>query len=60
MPKKAERLLDSAGRPPHLVDPNAAPLEQRGEAGALPEFRADDEDRENAGDYGPQQLDAAE
>lgn len=63
MAKEAERLLDSAGwlpEPLRLVDRNAAPVDQKGEAGPLPEFLADDEDRENAGDDGPQQLDAAE
>ncbi|WP_167771687.1 ParB/RepB/Spo0J family partition protein [Bradyrhizobium niftali] len=63
MAKEAERLLDGSGwlpEPLRLVDPNAAPVEQEGEAGSLPEFLADDEDQENASDDDPQQLDAAE
>ncbi len=35
-------------------------MEQESEAGPLPEFLADEEDQENAGDDDPQQLDAAE
>ncbi|RXH42713.1 ParB/RepB/Spo0J family partition protein [Bradyrhizobium zhanjiangense] len=61
MAKEAERLLDGSGwlpEPLRLVDPDAAPVAQEGEAGPLPEFLADDEDRENAGD--DPQLDAAE
>ncbi|UWU86126.1 ParB/RepB/Spo0J family partition protein [Bradyrhizobium yuanmingense] len=63
MAKEAERLLDGSGwlpEPLRLVDPDAAPVAQEGEAGPLPEFLADDEDRENAGEDDPQQLDAAE
>jgi ParB family chromosome partitioning protein len=63
MAKEAERLLDGSGwlpEPLRLVDPDAASLEQEGEAGPLPEFLADDEDQENASDNDPQQLDAAE
>ncbi|MDF0492719.1 ParB/RepB/Spo0J family partition protein [Bradyrhizobium yuanmingense] len=63
MAKEAERLLDGSGwlpEPLRLVDLNAAPGEQKGEAGPLPEFLADEEDPENAGDDDPQQLDAAE
>lgn len=62
MAKEAERLLDGSGwlpEPLRLVDPDAAPMEQEGEAGQLPEFLADEEDPENAGDDDPQQLDAA-
>ncbi|WP_164940505.1 ParB/RepB/Spo0J family partition protein [Bradyrhizobium zhanjiangense] len=61
MAKEAERLLDGSGwlpEPLRLVDPDAAPVAQEGEAGPLPEFLADDEDQENAGD--DPQLDAAE
>ena len=63
MAKEAERLLDGSGwlpEPLRLVDLNAAPVEQEGGAGPLPEFLADEEDPENAGDDDPQQLDAAE
>ncbi|MCP3387724.1 ParB/RepB/Spo0J family partition protein [Bradyrhizobium sp. CCGB12] len=63
MAKEAERLLDGSGwlpEPLRLVDPGASPVEQEGEAAALPEFLADEEDPENAGDDDPQQLDAAE
>ena len=63
MAKEAERLLDGSGwlpEPLRLVDPDAASGEQESEAGRLPEFLADDEDRENAGEDDPQQLDAAE
>ncbi|QHP73603.1 ParB/RepB/Spo0J family partition protein [Bradyrhizobium sp. LCT2] len=63
MAKEAERLLDGSGwlpEPLRLVDPSASSVEQEGETGPLPEFLADDEDRENAGDDDPQQLDAAE
>ncbi|WP_035711687.1 ParB/RepB/Spo0J family partition protein [Bradyrhizobium genomosp. I (2014)] len=63
MAKEAERLLDGSGwlpEPLRLVDSDAAPVAQESEAGMLPEFLADDEDRENAGDDDPQQLDAAE
>lgn len=63
MAKEAERLLDGSGwlpEPLRLVDPSVSSVEQAGEAGPLPEFLADDEDREYAGDDDPQQLDAAE
>ncbi|ANW00817.1 ParB/RepB/Spo0J family partition protein [Bradyrhizobium icense] len=63
MAKEAERLLDGSGwlpEPLRLVDPAASPAEEESEAGSLPEFLADDEDRENASDDDPQQLDAAE
>ena len=63
MAKEAERLLDGSGwlpEPLRLVDVTASPAEEEGEAGSLPEFLADDEDRENASDDDPQQLDAAE
>ncbi|WP_409190620.1 ParB/RepB/Spo0J family partition protein [Bradyrhizobium sp. RDM4] len=63
MAKEAERLLDGSGwlpEPLRLVDPNAASGEQESEAGPLPEFLAEDEDQDNAGDDDPQQLDAAE
>ncbi|MDI4238641.1 ParB/RepB/Spo0J family partition protein [Bradyrhizobium sp. Arg237L] len=63
MAKEAERLLDGSGwlpEPLRLVDPDAVPVGQEGEAGALPEFLADEEDQENACDDDPQQLDAAE
>ena len=63
MAKEAERLLEGSGwlpEPLRTVDSSASSAEDEGEAGALPEFLADDEDRENAGDDDPQQLDAAE
>jgi ParB family chromosome partitioning protein len=63
MAKEAERLLDGSGWLPEalrLVDPNAAAVEQKGDAGSLPEFLADEEDQETVGDEDPQQLDAAE
>ncbi|EIG61274.1 ParB/RepB/Spo0J family partition protein [Bradyrhizobium sp. WSM1253] len=63
MAKEAERLLDGSGwlpEPLRLVDPDAASGEQESEAGALPEFLGEDEDRDNASDDDPQQLDAAE
>ncbi|GMO10741.1 ParB/RepB/Spo0J family partition protein [Bradyrhizobium ottawaense] len=56
MAKEAERLLDGSGwlpEPLRLVDPDAAPVGQEGEAGRLPEFLADDEDQENASDDDP-------
>jgi len=46
--------------PLRLVDPNAAQVEQEGDAGSLPEFLVDEEDEEAVGDEDPQQLDAAE
>ncbi|MGY8632115.1 ParB/RepB/Spo0J family partition protein [Bradyrhizobium sp. 14AA] len=63
MAKEAERLLDGSGwlpEPLRLVDHDAAPVAQEGEAGPLPEFLADEEDQETASDDDPQQLDAAE
>ncbi|WP_029082551.1 ParB/RepB/Spo0J family partition protein [Bradyrhizobium sp. th.b2] len=63
MAKEAERLLDGSGwlpEPLRLVDPNAASGEQGSEAGPLPEFLGEDEDRDNANDDDPQQVDAAE
>jgi ParB family chromosome partitioning protein len=63
MAKEAERLLDGAGwlpEPLRLVDLAALPAGQEGEAGPLPEFLADDEDRESASDDDRPQLDAAE
>jgi len=63
MAKEAERLLDGSGwlpEPLRLVDSNAAPVEQEGEAGRLPEFLAHEEDPANGSDEDPQQLDAAE
>ncbi|MDH6264562.1 DNA-binding protein [Bradyrhizobium sp. BR13661] len=63
MAKEAERLLDGSGwlpEPLRLVDLNAAPVEQEGESGSLPEFLAGEEDQETAGDEDPRQLDAAE
>ena len=61
MAKEAERLLDGSGwlpEPLRLVDPAASPAEEEGEAGPLPDFLADEEEGENAGDDDPQQLDA--
>lgn len=52
MAKEAERLLDGAGwlpEPLRLVDVTSA-QEQHGEAGPLPEFLADDEDRDGVSD----------
>ncbi|MBB4263774.1 hypothetical protein GGD64_007845 [Bradyrhizobium sp. CIR3A] len=46
--------------PLRLLDSDLEPVEREGEAGSLPEFLADEEDPENAGDDDPQQLDAAE
>jgi ParB family chromosome partitioning protein len=64
MVKEAERLLDGSGwlpEPLRLVDVASEPAEQEGEAGPLPEFLSDDEEREAAADEDrPQQLDAAE
>ena len=62
MAKEAERLLDDSGwlpEPLRLVDVTSA-QEQDGEAGPLPEFLADDEDRDSATDDDRPQLDAAE
>ncbi|WP_354133374.1 ParB/RepB/Spo0J family partition protein [Bradyrhizobium sp. RT9a] len=63
MANEAERLLDGSGwlpEPLRLVDPNAASGEQESEAGPLPEFLGENEDRDNASDDDQQQLDAAE
>ena len=63
MAKEAERLLDGVGwlpEPLRLVDVTAVASEQEGEAGPLPEFLADDEDRDSASDDDRPQLDAAE
>jgi ParB family chromosome partitioning protein len=64
MAKEAERLLDGSGWLPEslrLVDVASEPAEQESEAGSLPEFLSDDEEREPAADEDrPQQLDAAE
>ncbi|WP_272878868.1 hypothetical protein, partial [Rothia nasisuis] len=57
MAKEAERLLDGSGwlpEPLRLVDPAASPAEEEGEAGPLPDFLADEEEGENAGDDDPQ------
>jgi ParB family chromosome partitioning protein len=62
MAKEAERLLDGAGwlpEPLRLVD-LASAQEQDSEAGPLPEFLADDEDRDSASDDDRPELDAAE
>ena len=62
MAKEAERLLDGVGwlpEPLRLVDVTSA-QEQDGEAGPLPEFLTDDEDRDSASDDDRPQLDAAE
>jgi ParB family chromosome partitioning protein len=64
MAREAERLLDGSGwlpEPLRLVDVASVPTESEGEAGPLPEFLSDDEEREPAPDEDrPQQLDAAE
>jgi ParB family chromosome partitioning protein len=63
MAKEAERLLDGSGwlpEPLRLIDSSPSSVQPDGEAGQLPEFLADEEDPENAGDEDPQQLDAAE
>ncbi|OPZ00032.1 hypothetical protein A5906_23675 [Bradyrhizobium sacchari] len=63
MRKEAARLLDGSGwlpEPPRSVDSSASSVEQESDAGKLPEFLADDEDREAAGNDDPQQLEAAE
>ncbi|MCJ9700833.1 ParB/RepB/Spo0J family partition protein [Bradyrhizobium sp. SHOUNA76] len=63
MAKEAERLLDGSGwlpEPLRLVDSSPSSVEPEGEAGPLPEFLANEEDPENAGEDDPQQLDAAE
>jgi len=65
MAKEAERLLDGSGWLPEplrlLVDGASEPVQQEGEAGPLPEFLSDEEERENTADEDrPQQLDAAQ
>jgi ParB family chromosome partitioning protein len=64
MAKEAERLLAGSGwlpEPLRLVDVASKPAEAEGEAGPLPEFLSDDEEREPAADEDrPQHLDAAE
>ncbi len=63
MAKEAERLLDGSGwlpEPLRLVDVASAPVELEAEAGPLPEFLSDDEEREAAADEDRPQLDAAE
>ena len=62
MAKEAERLLDASGwlpEPLRLVEVTSA-QQQDGEAGPLPEFLADDEDRDSASDDERPELDAAE
>ena len=63
MAKEAERLLDGSGwlpEPLRLVDVAPVPAEQEGEAGALPEFLSDDEERDVAADDDRPQCQAAE
>jgi ParB family chromosome partitioning protein len=63
MAREAERLLEGSGwlpEPLRLVDVASAPADQDGEAGPLPEFLSDDEEREAAADKDRPQLDAAE
>jgi len=63
MAKEAERLLDGSGwlpEPPRLIDVAPAPAEQDGEAGPLPEFLVNEEERGVAADDDRPQLDAAE
>ncbi|MBU6464266.1 MAG: ParB/RepB/Spo0J family partition protein [Bradyrhizobium sp.] len=64
MAKEAERLLDGSGWLPEPLRPaavEAEPAQQEAEAGPLPEFLSDDEERDAASDEDrPQQLDAAE
>ncbi|WP_342724144.1 ParB/RepB/Spo0J family partition protein [Bradyrhizobium sp. B097] len=63
MAKEAERLLDGSGwlpEPLRLTDATVSLAEEEGEADPLPEFLGDAENRENAGDDEPEQLDAAE
>jgi ParB family transcriptional regulator, chromosome partitioning protein len=63
MAREAVRLLEGTDwlpEPLRLVDIAASPAEQDGEGGPLPEFLADDEGRESAGDDDRPQLDAAE
>src|SRR5271166_959801 len=63
MAKEAERLLDGSGwlpEPIRPVDVAPAPAEQESEAGALPEFLSDDEERDVAADDDRPQCQAAE
>ncbi len=63
MAKEAERLLDGSGwlpEPLRLVDVAPVPAEQEGEASALPEFLADDEERDVAADDDRPRSQAAE
>jgi ParB family chromosome partitioning protein len=63
MAKEAERLLDGSGwlpEPLRLVNVAPSPADQEGEAGALPEFLADDEERDVAADDDRPQCQAAE
>jgi ParB family chromosome partitioning protein len=63
MAKEAERLLDGSGwlpEPLRLIDSNPSSVGSVGEACPLPEFLADEEEPDNAGDDDPHQLDAAE
>ena len=63
MAKEAERLLDGSGwlpEPLRLVDVASVPPQQDGEAGPLPEFLSDEEEREVVADEDRPQLDAAE
>jgi ParB family chromosome partitioning protein len=63
MAREAERLLDGSGwlpEPLRLVDVAPPPAEQEGEAGALPEFLADDEELDVAADDDRPQCQAAE
>jgi ParB family chromosome partitioning protein len=53
MAKEAERLLDGSGwlpEPLRLLAVAPSPAEKEGEAGALPEFLSDDEERDVAAD----------
>jgi ParB family chromosome partitioning protein len=63
MAKEAERLLDGSGwlpEPIRLVDVAPVPVGQEGEAGPLPEFLSDDEERDVAADDDWPQRQAAE
>jgi ParB family chromosome partitioning protein len=63
MAKEAERLLGDSGwlpEPIRLVDVEPVPAEQEGEADALPEFLADEEDGDVAADDDRPQCQAAE
>ena len=63
MAKEAERLLDASGWLPEplRLAVEAEPAQQEAEAGPLPQFLSEDEERDAAGDEDrPQQLDAAE